>query len=95
VSRSNKYKAGKNGKQKMTIIGLVAPCDWDQSNNIIAVEIASSGEKTYLVKRDPKGEELFKFIREQIKVIGIVRKDEKGKQIIKVEEYQVMHEQVD
>lgn len=93
MNKSSEYKARKEGTGETTITGLVTPCDWDQNNNIVALEIATSGEETYMVESNAKGEELFKCLHEQVKVAGIVRKDEKGKQLIKVKEYQIVHEQ--
>ena len=72
--------------------GLLIPADWDEGGEIIAVAISTYYEEEYLIERNPKGEELFAFVRQNARISGLVKTDDRGKKIIRVQEYNILEE---
>lgn len=79
-----------NIKGIVIIKGLIIPADWDEEGEIIAIAISTYSEEEYLIDRNPKGEELFAFVRQGAKIIGLVKMDDCGRKIIRVEEYEIL-----
>ena len=92
MKTKSEYLRRKEARRQTIITGIVAPCDWDEHHNVIAVEIATPGEEEYLVDNNAKGQELLKCVHEQVKVVGIVKKNKKGNQIITVKEHEIVRE---
>jgi len=64
-----------------TLRGLVIPVAWDEKGNVMATVISTQNEEEYVVERSGKGEELFKLIRAEVEVRGVI-KAEDNKRII-------------
>jgi hypothetical protein len=75
-----------------TIRGLVIPVDWDAKGNITAAAISTPFEEEYLLEHNARGEELLAFVRERVKVSGLIRKDELGNKVISVTKYEILEE---
>lgn len=73
-----------------TITGLLIPADWDEKGNIIAAVISTYSEEEYLIDQDSKNEELLTFVRQRVKVSGLLREDEHGNKMIKVKRYEIL-----
>ncbi|UCG11474.1 MAG: hypothetical protein JSU72_13120 [Deltaproteobacteria bacterium] len=52
--------------------------------------ISTYYEEEYLIERNPKGEELFAFVRRSAKITGFAKTDDHGKKIIRVKEYEIL-----
>ena len=76
----------------ITIRGLLVPVDWDERGNIIETAVSTYFEEEYLIERNARGEALLPFLRQKVKVAGVVRMDDRGRKIITVEEYDVLGE---
>ena len=57
---------------EISLKGIVVPSSWDEKGNIIALKIAASDEKEYYVESQDVRDTLFKHLREEITVRGIV-----------------------
>lgn len=75
-----------------TIKGLIIPVDWDDRGFVTAAAIMTDFEEEYLINEDSWGDELFAFLRQRVKVRGLVRKNEIGKNVITVKNYEVLEE---
>ena len=84
--------AGMDSNALSTIRGLIIPVDWDDRGNIIAAAIFTQFEQEYFIEQNPWGEELLAFVRQRVKVSGILREDKNGKQIITVNKYEILEE---
>jgi hypothetical protein len=76
----------------ITITGLLVPVDWDEKGTITATAIATYFEEEYLIERNARGEALLSFLRQKVKVIGFVRINDRGRKVIRVEEYEIQEE---
>jgi hypothetical protein len=70
------------------VTGIITPSAWDESFNVTSVKISTPGEKEYLIDHQGKGKELFRFVRENLRIRGQVRDDPGGNRVISVEEYE-------
>jgi hypothetical protein len=86
--------SGEIGPVEGSIIirGLLVPVDWDEKGNITETAVSTYLEEEYLIERNARGEELLPFLRQRVKVIGLVRMDDRGRKVIRVEEYDVVEE---
>ena len=76
----------------ITIIGLLVPVDWDEKGNITKTAVSTYFEEEYLIEKNVRGEALLPFIRQKVKVIGLVRMDDRGRKVVRVEAYEVIEE---
>ena len=76
----------------ITIRGLLVPVDWDEKGNIIKTAVSTYFEEEYLIEKNVRGEALLPFLRQKVKVIGFVRMDDRGRKVVRVEEYEVIEE---
>ena len=76
----------------ITIRGLLVPVDWDERGNITETAVSTYFEEEYLIQRNDRGEALKPFLREKVKVVGLVRVDERGKKVLRVEEFEVIED---
>jgi hypothetical protein len=70
-----------------TIRGILVPADWDEEGNAVAVAISTLGEDEYVIEPDPKGQELLRLLRQEVEVIGFVRKGKKDRRTISIKSY--------
>lgn len=68
-------KKGKADVNLITIKGIVIPVDWDEKGNVVGVAISTFNEDEYLVDRNEKGVELIRFLRLEVEIIGILRRE--------------------
>ena len=85
VGGDEKKKAGNN---LVRIWGIIIPADWDEKGNVVAVAVSTYDEVEYLIENNEKGKELKAFIREEVEVSGILKK-EKNRLIIKGKEHRL------
>jgi len=71
-------KRGKAGNEPITVMGIVIPIEWDENGNPLATTISTPGEREYLVEQDLMGKELLGLVRQEIEVIGVLRRGIKG-----------------
>jgi hypothetical protein len=76
----------------ITIRGLLVPVDWDERGNITETAVSTYFEEEYLIERNARGEALLPFLRQKVRVVGIVEMDERGRKVVRVEEYEVIEE---
>ena len=82
----------KDASSLTTVRGLVVPVDWDDKGNVTATAISTHLEEEYLVDQNVRGEALLAFLRERVKVSGLVMENESGKKVITVKNYEVFDE---
>jgi hypothetical protein len=91
MKRSKKRTGRKTvGDTRKTVRGILIPADWDEAGNVLAVAVSAPGEKQYIVEQDSLGKELKRFMRQEIQVIGVVRKGRKGWNRIAVKAYELV-----
>ena len=76
----------------VVIRGLLIPADWDEGGGVIAIAISTYSEEEYRIDRNPKGDELFAFVRQSVKIAGPVKMDDRGRKSIRVEKYEILEE---
>ena len=80
---------------QITIKGIVAPADWDDDGNIIAVIISTPLEEEYLVDAGDLGEELLGLIGTEVVVRGTAGSDRDGFKTIAVKHCGVLEEEIE
>ena len=68
--------------------GVIIPVEWDKNGNVVAIGISTHGEDEYVIEDEGKEEELKALIRQEVEIIGEVKRRD-GKRIIKVKEYKL------
>lgn len=87
-------KAGKSSiPREVTIIGYVDEVESEDGSP--AIQITTEEDERYRVHPNPKGEELFDFIDEEVAVSGVVQKDRRGLSVITVKRYEVIDDYED
>lgn len=81
----------KEGGKIVTIRGIVIPVDWDKKGTVIAAALSAHKEEEYLIDHDYKGRELMDYIRHEVEVSGVVRKNN-NKKTITITTYEVIRE---
>jgi hypothetical protein len=76
----------------ITIRGLLVPVDWDEKGNITKTAVSTYFEEEYLIEKNARGEALLPFLRQRVKVVGFMRMDDRGRKVVRVEEYEVIEE---
>jgi hypothetical protein len=86
--------SGKNSSAEgsITIRGLLVPVDWDEKGNITETAVSTYLEEEYLVEKNARGEALLPFLRQKVKVIGLVSMDDRGRKVVRVEQYEIIEE---
>lgn len=79
-------------EDSITIRGLLIPVDWDEKGNITETAVSTYFEEEYRIERNARGEALLPFLRQKVKVIGFVRMDDRGRRVVRVEEYEVIED---
>ena len=79
-------------KHSIVIRGLLVPVDWDERGNIIETAVSTYFEEEYFIERNARGEALLPFLRQKVKVIGLVRMNDRGRKVVRVEEYEVIED---
>ena len=79
-------------EDSITIRGLLVPIDWDEKGNITEIAVSTYFEEEYLIEKNVREEALLPLLRQKVKVIGLVRMDDRGRKVIRVEEYEVIEE---
>ena len=82
-------KKTKNGKQEITVSGIINSLEWDDDDNITAVEL-STDDMDYIVESNRLGKELFDCIGEEVEVVGIVTKNDGENNNIKITSYEII-----
>ena len=79
-------------EDSITIRGLLVPIDWDEKGNITEIAVSTYFEEEYLIEKNVREEALLPFLRQKVKVIGLVKMDERGRKFVRVEEYEVIED---
>ena len=79
-------------EESITIRGLLVPIDWDEKGNITEIAVSTYFEEEYLIEKNVREEALLPFLRQKVKVIGFVKMDERGRRVVRVEEYEVIED---
>lgn len=78
-----------NKKNEVTISGFITVTEWDDDDNVMALEI-SADDEDYVVEKNSLWEELTELWQEDIEVTGIVSEDRRGLKRIAVTSYEVL-----
>jgi 5S rRNA maturation endonuclease (ribonuclease M5) len=81
----------KEGGKVITIRGIVIPVDWDEKGTVIAAALSTHNEEEYSIDHDYKGAELLRYIRKEVQVSGVARKNNNKKEIT-ITTYEVIRE---
>jgi hypothetical protein len=79
-------------EDSISMRGLLVPIDWDEKGNITEIAVSTYFEEEYLIEKNAREEEMLPFLRQKVKVIGLVRMDERGRRVVRVEKYEVIEE---
>ena len=63
--------------------GIIIPVNWDAEGNVIGMAIATHKEEEYFIEYDGKSAKLNSFLRQEVKITGVL-KTKGGKKIIKI-----------
>jgi hypothetical protein len=80
--------------KQATLVGRIAPGNWDNEGNVIGVRFQTENEQ-YEIELNVAGQELFDFLDEEVKVVGICGVAKNGTQRIRVSSYEVLREEIE
>lgn len=84
-----------NPRLKATMIcveGIIIPANWDNKGNVVDLVLAARDEEEYLIGDKEQVTRLKSFLRQEVKIKGILRTKE-GKKIIKVKKFSKLKKQ--
>jgi hypothetical protein len=84
-----------NPRLKATMIcveGIIIPANWDNKGNVVDLVLAARDEEEYLIRDKEQVTRLKSFLRQEVKIKGILRTKE-GKKIIKVKKFSKLKKQ--
>lgn len=70
----------------LVIEGLIIPSEWDSNGKILGISLSTFNEEVFPIEQDIVGKELLNHIREEVKVMGSLKKSD-DEHIIEVKEY--------
>jgi len=88
---SQKPKPPSEAEDEKKIRGLVIPAGWDEKGRVTAIAISTHDEKEYLIDGEGKGADLFAFIREEVALHGVVRRQNRRKVFV-VSSYETLED---
>jgi hypothetical protein len=96
IRRQHTTKNGAaNPRLKATMIcveGIIIPANWDNKGNVVDLVLAARDEEEYLIGDKEQVTRLKSFLRQEVKIKGILRTKE-GKKIIKVKKFSKLKKQ--
>ena len=96
IRRQHTTKNGAaNPRLKATMIcveGIIIPANWDNKGNVVDLVLAARDEEEYLIGDKEQVTRLKSFLRQEVKIKGILRTKE-GKKIIKVKKISKLKKQ--
>ena len=72
--------------------GIIIPANWDNKGNVVDLVLAARDEEEYLIRDKDQVARLKSFLRQEVKIKGILRTQE-GKKIIKVKKISKLKKQ--
>jgi len=84
----------KNNKSNANTIlhGIILPVKWDKNGRAIRISLNTADEKVYMIDFSGPGKELLQYLREMIKIEGMILQKLDGSLNIKVKHYSVLGE---
>jgi hypothetical protein len=70
-----------SGSNMPTLRGIILPSEWDEKGNIKNILISTPNEEEYFITRNEKSEMLMDFLRREVEVVGLVKKNKLQKSI--------------
>ena len=96
IRRQHTTKNGAaNPRLKATMIcveGIIIPANWDNKGNVVDLVLAARDEEEYLIRDKEQVTRLKSFLRQEVKIKGILRTKE-GKKIITVKKFSKLKKQ--
>ena len=83
-----KKESKSNAPREVTIVGYVD--EVEAKDGSPAIQITTEDDECYHVHSDPKGDELFDFLDEEVAVSGVIQKYRLGTPVITVKNYEVI-----
>jgi hypothetical protein len=71
----------------VTLTGIVIPADWNDHQEVVAAALATADEKEYRIAVNKNGKELLDVLQRQIEATGVLKRDEKGRNVITIRRY--------
>ena len=69
----------------INIRGIIIPVNWDAKGNVIGLAVATHKEEEYFIEDDGKASKLISFLRQEVKITGVI-KNKGGKKTIEIKE---------
>jgi 5S rRNA maturation endonuclease (ribonuclease M5) len=79
----------KEGGKSITVRGIVIPVDWDEKGTVTAAALSTHNEEEYSIDLDHKGEELLRYVQQEVEVSGVARKSNNAK-VITISAFEVI-----
>ena len=73
----------------MALVGTVVEADWDDDDNVIAVELETD-DGTYRIELSGSGAQLLRHAGDQVEVEGTVFEDEDGRWNVRISSFNVL-----
>jgi hypothetical protein len=77
---------------KVTLVGWVVPGNWDNEGNVIGISFQVDRER-YVIELNEAGQELFDFLEEEVKVVGVSSIARNGTKRVRISSYEVLQDQ--
>jgi hypothetical protein len=82
-------EAMKKSTGMITVEGYVDPCQWNEEEEVVAVQVATDDMREYLIEDSGKGAQLLDYVDEYVQVVGALSKKQ-GRYVLKVQRFEVL-----
>lgn len=70
-----------------TLVGIVTPSAWDESDRIIEVSLSATDDEEYLIENS---ERFLDMVQKPIRAIGLVKRGKKIHRAINIKKYEIL-----
>ena len=70
-----------------TLVGIVTPCAWDESDRVSGVSLSATDDEEYVIEN---GERFMSLLQKQIRAVGLVRKGTALQRAITIKQFEML-----
>lgn len=70
-----------------TLVGIVTPCAWDESDRISEVSLSATDDEEYIIEN---GGRFFDLVQKPIRAVGLVKSGKKIHRAINIKKFEVL-----
>jgi hypothetical protein len=78
------------GETRVTVVGIVTPCEWDGEDRIRSFAVHSWDEQQVIIENRGRGRQLERMLRRKVRVTGRVTTSEEGRKTMVLDRFETL-----